>query len=105
MHRHSREDEAFYILDGQVSVYVGDDVVRAGAGDFLWAPTEDDVVSSMTTRRYEVLLPARFNNGREVVETCMRCLPDTVMEVVDRFGALTFDPRPANGVWTQMGMR
>ena len=40
MHRHSREDEAFYILDGQVSVYVGDDVVRAGAGDFLWAPTE-----------------------------------------------------------------
>ena len=26
VHRHSREDEAFYILDGQVSVYVGDDV-------------------------------------------------------------------------------
>ena len=41
----------------------------------------------MTTRRYEVLLPARFNNGHEVVETCMRCLPDTLMEVVDRFGA------------------
>ena len=32
------KDEASYILDGQVSVYVGDDVVRAGAGDFLWAP-------------------------------------------------------------------
>jgi hypothetical protein len=62
-------------------------------------------VSSRTTRRYEVLLPARFNNGHEVVETCMRCLPDTLMEVVDRFGALTFDPRPANGVWTHMGMR
>ena len=40
VHRHSREDEAFYILDGQVSVYVGDDVVRAGAGDFLWAPRD-----------------------------------------------------------------
>jgi hypothetical protein len=62
-------------------------------------------VSRTTTRRYEVLLPARFNNGHEVVETCMRCLPDTLMEVVDRFGALTFDPRPANGVWTQNGMR
>ena len=40
MHRHSREDEAFYVLDGEVSVYVGDQVVRAQTGDFLWAPRE-----------------------------------------------------------------
>jgi quercetin dioxygenase-like cupin family protein len=40
MHRHSREDEAFYVLDGQISVYVGEQVVRAGAGDFLWAPRD-----------------------------------------------------------------
>jgi uncharacterized RmlC-like cupin family protein len=40
VHRHSREDEAFYVLDGEVSVYVGDDVVRAGVGDFLWAPRD-----------------------------------------------------------------
>ena len=40
MHRHSREDEAFYVLDGEVSVYVGDQVVRARTGDFLWAPRE-----------------------------------------------------------------
>jgi hypothetical protein len=35
----------------------------------------------------------------------MHCVPNTLTEVVDRFGALTFDPRPTNGVWTQMGMR
>jgi quercetin dioxygenase-like cupin family protein len=40
LHRHTREDEAFYVLDGELSVYVGDDVVRAGAGDFLWGPRE-----------------------------------------------------------------
>lgn len=40
LHRHSREDEAFYVLDGEISVYVGEEVVRAGAGDFLWAPRE-----------------------------------------------------------------
>ena len=34
MHRHSREDEAFYVLDGEVSVYVGEEVVRARAGRF-----------------------------------------------------------------------
>lgn len=62
-------------------------------------------LTDVQARRYEVLLPARFNDGHEVVETCMRCVPDTLMEVVDRFGALTFDPHPANGVWTQRGMR
>lgn len=40
MHRHTREDEAFYVLDGELSVYVGDDVLRAGPGDFLWAPRD-----------------------------------------------------------------
>lgn len=40
IHRHTREDEAFYVLDGEVSVYVGDQVVPARTGDFLWAPRE-----------------------------------------------------------------
>lgn len=38
VHRHSREDEAFYVLDGELSMYVGDNCVSAGAGAFLWAP-------------------------------------------------------------------
>jgi uncharacterized RmlC-like cupin family protein len=38
VHRHSGEDEAFYVLDGDLSVYIGDDVVRAEPGAFLWAP-------------------------------------------------------------------
>ena len=59
----------------------------------------------MTTRRYEILLPSRFNDGREVVATCMACLPDTLMEAADRFGALTFDPRTTTGVWTHDGVR
>jgi hypothetical protein len=59
----------------------------------------------MSTRRYEVLLPSMFNDGHEVADTCMRCLPDTLMEVVDRFGALTFDPRTTEGVWNRLGMR
>jgi hypothetical protein len=61
--------------------------------------------TDMVTRRYEVLLPARFNDGHEVVEMCMQCVRDTLMEVVDRLGALTFDPRPIAGVWIRMGRR
>jgi quercetin dioxygenase-like cupin family protein len=40
VHLHSREDETFSVLDGEVSVYVGDQVVRAQTGDFLWTPRE-----------------------------------------------------------------
>jgi hypothetical protein len=36
----------------------------------------------MMVRRFEVLLPAQFNDGRDVAEVCMRCLPDTLMDVI-----------------------
>ncbi|MGH8907517.1 MAG: quercetin 2,3-dioxygenase [Egibacteraceae bacterium] len=37
-HVHSREDEAFYVLEGELTFYVGEDTVPASAGSFLWAP-------------------------------------------------------------------
>jgi quercetin dioxygenase-like cupin family protein len=63
VHRDSREDEAFYVLDGDVSVYVGDDVVRAGAGEFLWAPRHVPhgfCVESRQARLLVVATPAGF---------------------------------------------
>ena len=57
----------------------------------------------MMVRRFEVLLPAQFNDGRDVAEVCMRCLPDTLMDVIDRFGALSFDTGPIQGSWHAMG--
>ena len=63
VHRHSREDEAFYVLDGEVSVYVGDQVVRAEAGSFLWAPREVPhafCVESAQARPLVVSTPAGF---------------------------------------------
>jgi quercetin dioxygenase-like cupin family protein len=63
MHRHSREDEAFYVLDGEVSVYIGDTVVRAGVGDFLWAPRDVShafCVESTQARLLVVSTPGGF---------------------------------------------
>ena len=37
-HRHSREEEGFYILEGQYEFRVGTQVIKAGPGDFLFAP-------------------------------------------------------------------
>ncbi len=40
VHRHSREDEVFYVLEGEISVHVGEEVLQAREGDFVWAPRD-----------------------------------------------------------------
>jgi len=59
----------------------------------------------MSKRRYEILLPAEFNDGRLVADACPRCVPDSLAEVVDSFGAFTFRPDAAVGAWTADGRR
>lgn len=49
------------------------------------------------SRRYEVLLPLQFNDGRDVPELF---LADAVNEIVKQFGAVTFY-RHAEGRWRQ----
>lgn len=38
MHIHHREDEAWFVLDGQLSFHVGGEVLVAGSGSFAFAP-------------------------------------------------------------------
>ena len=38
LHVHHREDEGFWILEGEVTLYVGDETIEASAGDFAWGP-------------------------------------------------------------------
>ena len=59
----------------------------------------------MPKRRYEILLPAEFNDGRVVADACPRCVPDSLSEVIENFGAVTFRPQPAMGSWTFGGRR
>jgi quercetin dioxygenase-like cupin family protein len=40
MHVHHKEDEAFYILEGDYEFHVGGRVIRARAGAFLYGPRE-----------------------------------------------------------------
>jgi hypothetical protein len=60
---------------------------------------------SMPKRRYEILLPAKFNDGRLVADACPRCVPDSLSEVIETFGAVTFRPEVAMGSWTFGGRR
>lgn len=38
MHLHHNEDEAFYVLDGEVTVLAGGERIDLGPGDFAYAP-------------------------------------------------------------------
>ena len=51
-HVHRREDEAFYVLEGYLTVRVGDEVFPAGSGSFLFCPR--DVPHLLTVESDEV---------------------------------------------------
>ncbi|MEA2418120.1 MAG: hypothetical protein QOE60_326 [Thermoleophilaceae bacterium] len=38
LHVHSREDEAFYVLEGQIRFRQGDDELVGGPGAWVWGP-------------------------------------------------------------------
>ena len=37
-HMHRKEDESFYVVEGEMTFYVGDERVKAGAGAFVYGP-------------------------------------------------------------------
>ena len=40
LHKHSREDEYSYVIEGRMGAILGDDVVYADVGDFVFKPRE-----------------------------------------------------------------
>jgi quercetin dioxygenase-like cupin family protein len=40
LHLHHNEDETFYVLEGEVTIVVGDERIDLEAGDFVFAPRE-----------------------------------------------------------------
>jgi quercetin dioxygenase-like cupin family protein len=65
LHVHHREDEGFLVLEGRVTLYVGDDVVEAGPGDFGWGPRDIPhryVVGPQGCRMLFLCTPGGFEN-------------------------------------------
>jgi hypothetical protein len=52
-------------------------------------------------RRFEVLLPVRFNDGRDVPPDW---LAEAVLEIVDRFGAASYETQKVEGHWRYGGV-
>lgn len=61
LHVHHNEDETFYVLEGEVTFFVGDERLDAAAGDFLFAPRDVPhayVVRSPHARMLSSISPA-----------------------------------------------
>ena len=54
----------------------------------------------MPATRYEILLPLKYNDGSSVEP---ERLLQTKQDLVQKFGALTVDPYPVQGLWTHQG--
>ena len=52
-------------------------------------------------RRYEIFLPRRFNDGTSVPDGL---IADTLLELRQRFGAVSSDTQTTHGTWEHEGM-
>jgi mannose-6-phosphate isomerase-like protein (cupin superfamily) len=116
LHRHNREDEYSYVLEGTLGALLGDEVLTAGPGDLVFKPRNQWHTfwnaGDTPARILEIIAPAGFERFFEEVvdlggvteadpqtlgELCARyeleMQPDSVPGLVERFG-LRFPGEP-----------
>ncbi|MBI5760008.1 MAG: hypothetical protein HZA46_15935 [Planctomycetales bacterium] len=55
---------------------------------------------SGSLRRFEILLPRRFNDGLPIPD---EVIADTLIELEDRFGAVSCETQTIQGLWSHEG--
>jgi mannose-6-phosphate isomerase-like protein (cupin superfamily) len=111
LHRHTREDEYSYVLEGRMGALLGDDVLDAGPGDLVRKPrgewhtfwnAGDD-----PCRILEIIAPAGFEGFfAELVDLggVAQADPATLGELCQRF-ALEMDPSSVPALIERFGVR
>src|SRR5204863_3627623 len=58
LHLHHNEDETFYVLEGEVTIQVGDERIDLAAGDYLFGPREVAHAYVVRSERARMLVTA-----------------------------------------------
>ena len=121
LHRHTREDEYSFVLEGRMGALLGDDVVEAGPGDLVFKPRDQWHTfwnaGDEPCRILEIIAPAGFERFfRELSDMGgvtqadeqtlaqlnerygLEMRPDTVPDLLERFGLRLGEP--ISGGWT-----
>jgi len=124
LHRHTREDEYSYVLEGRMGALLGDDVVEAGPGDLVYKPRNQWHTfwnaGDEPCRILEIISPAGFERffrelsdlggvigaGEHALAELnerygLEMQPETVPDLVQRFGLRVGEP--LSGGWTPRG--
>ena len=115
MHRHSREDEYSFVLEGRMGALLGDDVVEAGPGDLVHKPRNQWHTfwnaGDEPCRILEIISPAGFERFFAELDAMggvagadpdavsalsqrygLEMQPNTVPELIERFGIRIGEP-------------
>ena len=115
LHRHAREDEYSYVLEGRMGALLGDDVLEAGPGTLIFKPRNQwhtfwnagdeparilEIISPAGFERYFAELVA-LGGSRNAAPEALRALgaryalevqPQSIPGLMERFGLRTGEP-------------
>jgi mannose-6-phosphate isomerase-like protein (cupin superfamily) len=111
LHRHLREDEYSYVLEGQVGAMLGDEVLVAGPGDLVFKPRNQWHTfwnaGDEPARILEIISPAGFERFfEELVDLggVLQAGPEVLAELGARY-ELEFDLASLPGLIERFGLR
>ncbi|HVA19314.1 MAG TPA: cupin domain-containing protein [Solirubrobacteraceae bacterium] len=111
LHRHTREDEYSYVLEGRMGALLGDDVLEAGPGDLVLKPRGEWHTfwnaSDEPCRILEIIAPAGFERFfSELVDLggVTSADPEVLGALCERY-ALEMDPSSVPGLIERFGVR
>ncbi len=110
LHRHTREDEYSYVLEGTLGALLGDDVVTAEPGTWVFKPRNQWHTfwnaGDSPCEIIEIISPAGFENFfRELAQIYATGEPDLTAfaDLCSRF-ALEMDPASVPGLCKRFGL-
>ena len=111
LHRHLREDEYSFVLEGRVGALLGDEVVIASPGDLLFKPRNQWHTfwnaGDETARILEIISPAgfeRFFAELDGLGGALNADPSDLAELSARYG-LEMQPDTIPGLIERFGLR
>jgi mannose-6-phosphate isomerase-like protein (cupin superfamily) len=111
LHRHNREDEYSFVLEGRMGALLGDDALEAGPGDLVFKPRGEWHTfwnaGDEPCRILEIISPAGFERFfAELVELggVAQAEPEVLGGLCERF-ALEMDPSSVPGLVERFGVR
>lgn len=110
LHRHSREDEYSFVLEGRVGALLGDEVAEGGPGDLIFKPRNQWHTfwnaGDTRARLLEIISPAGFERYfAELVELggSTRAAPEDLAALGARYG-LEVDPKSIPELVSRFGL-